>query len=69
VIVLRQRQSRVVSAFDEVVYYSVARKEQQESPLGQAMRETLEKYGVSSEQMPMVYFVLFLCLFVFLNLF
>lgn len=53
-LVLRQRQSRIVSVWDEVVYYSVARHLQIGSKIGREMRAALIKYGVSSEQLPQV---------------
>lgn len=55
---LRQRQSRIVSVWDEVVYYSVARHLQIGSKIGREMRAALIKYGVSSEQLPQVHLLI-----------
>lgn len=51
---LRQRQSRLISTFDEVVYYSVARHAQILSEIGEEIRLSLISYGISSEQLPQV---------------
>ena len=52
VLVVRQRQSRIVSCFDEIVYYSVARREHLVGSFGKEFRLCLQKYGISSEQLP-----------------
>eukprot|EP01126_Amoeba_proteus_P002254 TRINITY_DN10707_c0_g2_i1.p1 TRINITY_DN10707_c0_g2~~TRINITY_DN10707_c0_g2_i1.p1 ORF type:complete len:460 (+),score=109.55 TRINITY_DN10707_c0_g2_i1:128-1381(+) len=51
---MRQRQSRMISTFDEVVYYSVARHKQLLMKTGMQLRKDLTKYHVSSEQIPLV---------------
>eukprot|EP01127_Copromyxa_protea_P005652 TRINITY_DN1551_c0_g1_i3.p1 TRINITY_DN1551_c0_g1~~TRINITY_DN1551_c0_g1_i3.p1 ORF type:complete len:558 (+),score=100.24 TRINITY_DN1551_c0_g1_i3:29-1702(+) len=50
---VRQRQSRVVSSPDEVVYYSVVRHHQQATKRGSALRKALNSVHLSSEQLPM----------------
>ncbi|KAH3762725.1 hypothetical protein Pelo_5429 [Pelomyxa schiedti] len=52
VLLLRQRQSRCVSSYDEVVFYSVVRKPNMMHGIGVEVRRVLTKYGVSSEQSP-----------------
>lgn len=53
VLLLRQRQSRCISAFDEIVYYSVVRQNVLKERFGTDVRKVLTKYGISSEQLPL----------------
>ena len=52
VLCLRQRQSRIISCYDEIVYYSVVRRELLSHGIGKAFCNSLAKYGISSEQIP-----------------
>lgn len=54
VLVVRQRQSRIISTFDEIVYYSVVRRNLLEYGRGNDFCKTLLKYGISSEQLPVL---------------
>jgi len=54
VLVVRQRQSRVISCSDEIVYYSVVRRELLENNRGKAFCDCLASYGISSEQLPQI---------------